>query len=290
MPVIPSQVFFAGILITPWYESPYWAKKPGSESLISPLVPSPADILCVCHFCFKHTVDPKSLAIHIKQCPARLNGLEGAVRWTNERYRIVEIDGNEHSLFCECLCLFAKLFLENKAICCSVKTFDFFLLVDTTPDHLPGSIAHIPDSRHGQVIGYFSKEKLSWDDYNLACVLVFPFYQQKGLGQLLISFSYALSLKEGKLGSPEKPLSDLGRHSYFKYMSRVIADFICSQSASVSINDIASATGICQADVLSTLTDMNVLDTDARYLDKKTASYFLSGPHDYPAIRPAQIS
>jgi len=54
------------------------------------------------------------------------------------------------------------------------------------------------------VLGFFSKEKISWDDYNLACILVFPPFQKKGLGKLLIAFSYELSRLAGKMGSPEK--------------------------------------------------------------------------------------
>ena len=51
------------------------------------------------------------------------------------------------------------------------------------------------DSRGFHIVGYFSKEKESTEDYNVACILTLPPYQRKGYGKLLIEFSEFLALK-----------------------------------------------------------------------------------------------
>lgn len=44
------------------------------------------------------------------------------------------------------------------------------------------------------IVGYFSKEKESTEDYNVACILTLPPYQRKGYGKLLIEFSKYLTV------------------------------------------------------------------------------------------------
>ena len=43
------------------------------------------------------------------------------------------------------------------------------------------------DSDGYHVVGYFSKEKNSPENYNVACILTFPQFQRKGYGSFLIS-------------------------------------------------------------------------------------------------------
>ena len=50
---------------------------------------------------------------------------------------------------------------------------------------------------------------MSWDNNNLACILVFPPWQKQGLGQILMGASYEMSKREGRLGGPEKREPDL---------------------------------------------------------------------------------
>ena len=61
-----------------------------------------------------------------------------------------------------------------------------------------------PTQQKAQIVAFFSKEKLSWDNNNLACICVFPPWQKQGLAQVLIAASYELGRKDGRMGGPEK--------------------------------------------------------------------------------------
>jgi len=51
------------------------------------------------------------------------------------------------------------------------------------------------DLKGFHIVGYFSKEKESTEDYNVACILTLPPYQRKGYGKLLIEFSTPFNRK-----------------------------------------------------------------------------------------------
>ena len=80
-------------------------------------------------------------------------------------------------------------------------------------------------------------------------------------GRLLIDFSYELSKKEEKVGSPEKPMSDLGQQAYKPYWTSTIVDFLLNQSyeSSMSIMDISKRTSIMGEDIIYTLNLLGLL-------------------------------
>jgi len=117
-----------------------------------------------------------------------------------------EVDGAEAKLYVQNLCLFGKLFIDHKTVFFDVAPFSVYVLTDAT-------------SQFDHALGFFSKEKISYDDYNLACIVVFPPYQRKGYGTLLMEYSYYLSRSNAVAGTPERPLSELGLKGYRAFWS-----------------------------------------------------------------------
>lgn len=123
-------------------------------------------------------------------------------------------------------------------------------------------------------IGYFSKEKFSSKRYNVSCIVTLPQYQRYGFGRFLIDFSYLLSRRENVIGTPEKPLSDLGKLSYMSYWKYRIFQYIdfcrkeldgskfdfileeMSQDTAINLNDLASTMQWC--DMLKPIDDKNL--------------------------------
>jgi hypothetical protein len=59
---------------------------------------------------------------------------------------IYEVDGAQHKLYCQNLCLLARLFLESKVICFNVSEFLFYVLME-----------YNDNNQKERFIGYFSK-------------------------------------------------------------------------------------------------------------------------------------
>ena len=98
----------------------------------------------------------------------------------------------------------------------------------------------------------------------MSCIMTLPQYQRAGYGRFLIDFSYLLSRREGQHGSPEKPLSDLGRVSYHAYWKSVILNFMIKNpnKKSISINGMADSTGMCPHDIASTLHRLGMIERE----------------------------
>lgn len=156
-------------------------------------------------------------------------------------------------LFTQNLSLFAKLFLDNKSVFFDVASFNYYMLVKASA---PGS------SSPSQTVGFFSKEKMSWDNNNLACILVFPPWQRQGLGKILMGVSYELSRREERVGGPEKPLSELGRKGYMRFwQARVARELLQAKGKSVlTVEELAARCWMLVEDVMAALKEMSLIE------------------------------
>ncbi|KAL4885312.1 hypothetical protein BJY04DRAFT_205478 [Aspergillus karnatakaensis] len=219
--------------VEPWYFSPY------------PASFSDADVVYIDEFCLSYFDNKRAFERHRTKCT--LVHPPGNEIYRDDYISFFEVDGRRQRTWCRNLCLLSKLFLDHKTLYYDVDPFLFYCMTtrDETGCHL---------------VGYFSKEKDSAEGYNLACILTLPQYQRRGFGRLLISFSYELSKREGKLGSPEKPLSDLGLLGYRQYWRETLVEIIMeSGREAVSENELAVLTSMTEKDVHETLAVFNML-------------------------------
>jgi len=232
-----------------WYYSPYPEPYASCEKLY------------LCEYTLKYFRKKKTLLRHLAKCALRHppgdeiyrssdpphhdpGYVGGAV--ANPPISMFEVDGKKAKVYCQNLCLLSKLFLDHKTLYYDVDPFLFYVMCEKD------------DTGH-HVVGYFSKEKNSAEGNNLACILTLPPYQRRGYGRFLIAFSYELSKKEGKVGSPERPLSDLGAVSYRSYWTRVILEALRDHRGNLSIKDICERTAIRTDDVVKTLESLSLI-------------------------------
>ena len=215
-----------------WYFSPY------------PEPFSSCPILYICEYCLSFYGERFTLKRHLLKC--NLRHPPGNEIYRRDNLSFFELDGHKQKMYCRNLGLLSKLFLDHKTLYYDVDPFLFYILVEF-------------DEHGGHVVGYFSKEKESVEGYNLACILTLPQHQRKGFGKLLIEFSYELTRREGKVGSPEKPLSDLGLLSYRSYWANCIIRVLKDFDGEISIQEISKLTCITGNDVLHTIQALDLL-------------------------------
>lgn len=214
----------------------------------SAAAPGFLEVLYVCEFTFRMFARKCELQRFQRTISPQDRHPPGNEIYRNAGLAMFEVDGLEEKIYCQNLCYIAKLFLDHKTLYFDVDPFLFYVLCEV-------------DDRGFHPVGYYSKEKYSDVGYNLACILSFPSYQRKGYGRFLIAFSYELTKKEEKVGSPEKPMSDLGQQAYKPYWASTIIDFLLHQSdeSALSIMDISKRTSIMAEDIVYTLNQLGIL-------------------------------
>lgn len=278
-----------GFEIDTWHAAPYPEEYSRNKHLY------------ICEFCLKYMSSDFVAWRHKLKCSAKhppgdeiyrdnITNPETGARTTLSFW---EVDGRRNPLYCQNLCLLAKLFLGSKTLYYDVEPFLFYIMTEN-------------DEFGCHFVGYFSKEKrgpgppvpsmleadageneelpsggidqevqnsstdpaLSSPGNNVSCILVLPVHMRRGFGRVLIEFSYMLTKQECRTGSPEKPLSDMGLVSYRSYWRSVLCRLLLRYrgqpggSAKISLARIAKETGMTPDDIISTLEALRFLVRD----------------------------
>ncbi|URE11104.1 MOZ/SAS family [Musa troglodytarum] len=252
--------------IDTWYFSPFPPEYSDSPKLY------------FCEFCLNFMKRKEQLQRHMRKCD--LKHPPGDEIYRSGTLSMFEVDGKKNKVYGQNLCYLAKLFLDHKTLYYDVDLFLFYVLCEC-------------DDRGCHMVGYFSK---LWSFHALlffflpsGCyilksevpefgVLVGFDHQGGGRGPrksdcveddsardsiflLMMKFlnSYELSKKEGKVGTPERPLSDLGLLSYRGYWTRVLLDILKKHKGNISIKELSDMTAIKPDDILSTLQTLDLI-------------------------------
>lgn len=246
-----------------WYYSPYPAEYQSSS-------------LYVCERCFKYMKTRDALHAHCAVCnlwhppgdeiyrhnteplvasttnpPTATTSSESYLAPDGRRaLSLFEVNGKKNPVYCQNICLLAKLFLDHKTLCYDVASFYFYVLCEF-------------DVASGyRVVGYFSKE--SPNTHTMSCLLVLPQHQKKRYGRLLISLAYLLARKTRFIGTPERPLSDLGYVSFLSYWTKAVCEELqATHPKGITIHDLCHRTCIRRGDVLVVLRNLGLVTASA---------------------------
>ena len=116
--------------IDTWYFSPY-PEEYGKQTK-----------LWICEYCLKYMRLEATYIQHVSEC--RWDQPPGKEIYRKANMSVFEVDGYIHKLYCQNLCLLAKLFLDHKTLYFDVEPFMFYVLTEV-------------DKYGCHLVGYFSK-------------------------------------------------------------------------------------------------------------------------------------
>ncbi|KAJ3990185.1 hypothetical protein F5890DRAFT_1399391 [Lentinula detonsa] len=227
---------FGAYEIKTWYDAPF----PEEYANI------PDGRLWICEFCLKYMKSKFGAVRHRMKCKAKHP--PGDEIYRDGHVSIFEVDGRKNKIYCQNLCLLSKMYLDHKSLFYDVEPFLFYVMTEV-------------DDVGARFVGYFSKEKRSPKDYNVSCIMTLPVRQRQGWGNLLIDFSYLLSKKEQRTGSPEKPLSALGALGYRNYWTLSLMRYLETAPKNLCLEDISIATSMTIEDIYNTLVQQNMISS-----------------------------
>ncbi|CAD2218782.1 histone acetyltransferase [Angomonas deanei] len=226
---------------SPWYYAPYGLLLPEYD----PLLPLPTDpekpasggsVNCyirdayLCPFSLRLHSSAEQLrheTRHYRAGRLRPPGVE-IYRDTERGLSVFEVNGSKYKTYSRFLFLLGKSFLENKLSGHDVHNY-YFYVVCLHHRHFPH---YINDPSAMYFAGYFSWEK-GVQEYNLACIVTLPCFTgasdttvPRQLGQFMIALSYEMGYRRQQVGTPERPLSDLGEVTYRRYWQRVLLPWL----------------------------------------------------------------
>ena len=237
-----DKVLIGGSVMETWYWSPF------------PPEFQDCSLLYICEFCLSFYREKFEFQWHCANCKIRHPPGDEiyADPSPTTRMSVFEVDGFFERVYCENLCYLSKCFLDHKRFDrFDVSNFYFYIIGEWMLDP-------VGEQKGFRFIGYFSKEKQS-TNRNLSCIMSLPCYQRRGFGSFIIEFSYEISKIAKRIGTPERPLSDLGKRTYLRWWLQRILRVLKDRTETVSIAELSRITYIMPEDIKASLEEYKLL-------------------------------
>ncbi|KAH8923126.1 acyl-CoA N-acyltransferase, partial [Atractiella rhizophila] len=171
VPSVPAGANGSTITKIRWigYEIQTWHFAPYPKEYITPV----DNTLYICEYCLGYLKNETIWKRHRYKCPKRQP--PGTEIYVDGPVSVFEVDGQKNKIYCQNLCLLAKMFLDHKTLYYDVEPFLFYVMT-------------LQMKEGCEFVGYFSKEKRSPTN-NVSCIMTLPIHQGGGYGQALIDFS-----------------------------------------------------------------------------------------------------